>query len=62
MRLQPKDTACEDIKDVESMVAERIKAWYNVNKCLPNNILYYRDGVSDSVRILLLYYKMRTDD
>ena len=51
MRLQPKDTACEDIKDVKDMVIERIKAWYIHNKTLPKNILYYRDGVSDSVRI-----------
>ncbi|KAF1849347.1 Piwi-domain-containing protein [Cucurbitaria berberidis CBS 394.84] len=48
MRLQPRDTACEDIKDVEDMVLERIKAWVSVNKTLPKNILYYRDGVSSS--------------
>ncbi|CAO2651958.1 Nn.00g002410.m01.CDS01 [Neocucurbitaria sp. VM-36] len=48
MRLQPRDTACEDIKDVEGMVLERIRAWRSVNKTLPKNILYYRDGVSDS--------------
>ncbi|KAH7385933.1 Piwi domain-containing protein [Pyrenochaeta sp. MPI-SDFR-AT-0127] len=49
MRLQARDTACEDIKDVEGMVFERIKAWYVQNgKVLPKNILYYRDGVSDS--------------
>ena len=52
MRLQPRDTACEDIKDVEGMVVERIKAWLSVNKTLPKNVLYYRDGVSDSVRVL----------
>lgn len=50
MRLQPRDTACEDIKDVEGMVIERIKAWSTNNGgTLPKNILYYRDGVSDTV-------------
>lgn len=49
MRLQPRDTACEDIQDVESMVVERIKEWFENNKRqLPRNILYYRDGVSDT--------------
>ena len=48
MRLQPRDTACEDIKDVEGMVLERLKAWFTNNgRTLPRNILYYRDGVSD---------------
>lgn len=53
MRLQPKDTACEDIQDVEGMALERIKAWFSANKALPKNILYYRDGVSESVNQLL---------
>ncbi|KAH9866106.1 hypothetical protein J1614_008670 [Plenodomus biglobosus] len=48
MRLQPRDTACEDIKDVKSMVMERIRAWSAHFKKMPPNILYYRDGVSDS--------------
>ncbi|KAH9867104.1 hypothetical protein IAQ61_007696 [Plenodomus lingam] len=49
MRLQPRDSACEDIKDVKGMVSERIRAWFIHFKKLPANILYYRDGVSDSL-------------
>ena len=50
MRLQPKDTACEDIKDVEGMTLDCIKAWFLANgRKLPKKILYYRDGVSESV-------------
>lgn len=49
MRLQPEKSACEDIQDVKIMVKERIKAWQIANRKLPKNILYYRDGVSDSV-------------
>ncbi|KAH7068121.1 ribonuclease H-like domain-containing protein [Paraphoma chrysanthemicola] len=49
MRLQPREIACEDIQELEGMALERIKAWCNNNKGqLPKNILYYRDGVSDS--------------
>ncbi|OAL44588.1 Piwi-domain-containing protein [Pyrenochaeta sp. DS3sAY3a] len=49
MRLQPKDKACEDIKDVQAMVAERIRDWSSAHKnALPSHIVYYRDGVSDS--------------
>ncbi|KAH4122881.1 hypothetical protein HBH47_082000 [Parastagonospora nodorum] len=49
MRLQPRLIACEDIQDVESMVVERLMAWFMANKrTLPKNILYYRDGVSDT--------------
>jgi eukaryotic translation initiation factor 2C len=49
MRLQPCDKACEDIKDVEGMVFERIQAWsINNGDRLPEHILYYRDGVSDT--------------
>ncbi|KAF2851686.1 Piwi-domain-containing protein [Plenodomus tracheiphilus IPT5] len=48
MRLQPHDTACEDIKDVKAMVLERLRAWSAHFKKLPTNILYYRDGVADS--------------
>lgn len=50
MRLQPKDKACEDIKDVQAMVAERIRDWSTTHdNSLPSHIVYYRDGVSDSV-------------
>ncbi|KAH7380394.1 Piwi domain-containing protein [Phaeosphaeria sp. MPI-PUGE-AT-0046c] len=49
MRLQPRDSACEIIQKLEEMVLERIKAWSaNHSGELPSNILYYRDGVSDS--------------
>ncbi|KAH7092068.1 Piwi domain-containing protein [Paraphoma chrysanthemicola] len=49
LRLQPREIACEDIQDLEGMVLERVKAWCNNNKGqLPKNILYYRDGVSDT--------------
>jgi eukaryotic translation initiation factor 2C len=49
MRLQPRLIACEDIQDVESMVVERLMAWFMANKrTLPKKILYYRDGVSDT--------------
>lgn len=48
MRLQPRLIACENIQDVESMVVERLMAWFMANKhSLPKNIIYYRDGVSD---------------
>lgn len=36
------------IDDVRGMVRERVEAWYHHNKRLPTNILYYRDGISDS--------------
>jgi len=57
MRLQPRLIACEDIQDVESMVVERLTAWFMANKrSLPKNILYYRDGVSDRrVPLVSLY-------
>ncbi|KAF1918354.1 ribonuclease H-like domain-containing protein [Ampelomyces quisqualis] len=49
MRLQPRITACEEIQDLESMVLDRLKAWFlNNGRALPKNIIYYRDGVSDS--------------
>lgn len=49
MLLQPFVNSCEDNKDVEGMVLERIKAWFKANNCtLPKNIIYYRDGVSDT--------------
>jgi eukaryotic translation initiation factor 2C len=48
MRLQPFVTSCGNIQDVEGMVLERIKAWFQASKrTLPKNTLYYRDGVSD---------------
>lgn len=36
------------ITELGTMVTERIKAWYSVNKVLPANILFYRDGVCES--------------
>lgn len=49
MRLQTRDRACEDIKDVKAMVLERIEAWYNNNgRTMPKYIMYYRDGVGDT--------------
>lgn len=59
MRLQPKDTACEDIKDVKGMFTERLIAWHTRNKALPKNILYYRDGVSDSVWDIDLFIEVQ---
>jgi eukaryotic translation initiation factor 2C len=48
MRVQERNTACEIIEDVEVMVFERLKDWYENNgRTLPKHILYYRDGVSD---------------
>lgn len=62
MRLQPKDKACEDIKDVQAMVAERIRDWsHNHKNSLPKHIVYYRDGVSDSVRTSILDNDTYTD-
>ncbi|KAI9764057.1 MAG: hypothetical protein M1835_007658 [Candelina submexicana] len=37
------------ITELRSMIAERLTAWYKRNsRRLPNNILFYRDGVSES--------------
>ncbi|KAF1972564.1 stem cell self-renewal protein Piwi [Bimuria novae-zelandiae CBS 107.79] len=47
LRLQNKENK-EMIEDVKGIVRERIEAWYLSQKKLPENILYYRDGVSDS--------------
>jgi eukaryotic translation initiation factor 2C len=48
MRVQPRSTACEDIKDVQSMVLERIESWfYHNGRKLPKHIIYFRDGVAD---------------
>lgn len=38
----------EKIEDMYYMVKERLSAWRNKNKFLPRNILFYRDGVSES--------------
>ena len=38
----------ETIEDLDSMMVDRLEAWYAKNKSLPKNILFYRDGVSDS--------------
>lgn len=46
--------AMQIIRDVQSMVVERLRAWKLKNGRLPKNILYYRDGISggqyDSVK------------
>ncbi|OQO00730.1 hypothetical protein B0A48_13221 [Cryoendolithus antarcticus] len=38
----------EMIQDLEVMMLQRLQAFYFTNKRLPANILFYRDGVSDS--------------
>jgi hypothetical protein len=39
----------EMIADLTQMMVERLQAWYKANKdTLPSNILFYRDGVSES--------------
>ncbi|TEY53574.1 hypothetical protein BOTCAL_0244g00010 [Botryotinia calthae] len=45
-RLQENNT--ESIADLADMIAERIDRYYAVNKTLPEHILFYRDGVSES--------------
>lgn len=35
------------IEELEDMVVERLKAYHTKNKHLPQNIVFYRDGVSD---------------
>ncbi|KAF2005627.1 stem cell self-renewal protein Piwi, partial [Amniculicola lignicola CBS 123094] len=40
----------EEIEDMEDMVKERLEAWYHKNrKSLPTNLLFYRDGISESM-------------
>ena len=41
-------TAFQIIADLESMVKERLLAFYNKSNCLPHSILFFRDGVSES--------------
>ncbi|ORX92442.1 Piwi domain-containing protein [Clohesyomyces aquaticus] len=37
------------IENVTDMVSERLSAWYDANNnTFPENVLYYRDSVSDS--------------
>jgi hypothetical protein len=38
----------EEIADMRVMLVEALRAWYKKNSELPANILFYRDGVSDS--------------
>lgn len=48
MRLQPQDTSCEIIQGLDPMAQERIRHWvFNNDGKLPDNILYFRDGVSE---------------
>lgn len=37
----------EIIEDFEQIILEHLKYYMEKNKCLPNKILYYRDGVSE---------------
>lgn len=46
MRLNPPRQ--ESIELMEGMVYQRLLHWYNVNGCLPNKVLFYRDGLADS--------------
>ncbi|CAG9797657.1 unnamed protein product, partial [Chironomus riparius] len=45
-RLQ--EPTVEMIQDLENILVEHLKAYFNFNKKLPKRIMYYRDGVSDS--------------
>ncbi|KAM3422484.1 hypothetical protein BST61_g2831 [Cercospora zeina] len=38
----------ESIEDLDSMMIDRLEAWYAKNRSAPKNILFYRDGVSES--------------
>ncbi|PPJ52032.1 hypothetical protein CBER1_09824 [Cercospora berteroae] len=38
----------ESIEDLDSMIVERLEVWVRKNKSPPENILFYRDGVSES--------------
>ncbi|KAF2207356.1 hypothetical protein CERZMDRAFT_71606 [Cercospora zeae-maydis SCOH1-5] len=38
----------ESIQDLDSMMIDRLEAWYAKNGSAPENILFYRDGVSES--------------
>ena len=38
----------EMIEAFDQMIVERLRVWYEENKSLPNAILVYRDGVSES--------------
>ncbi|KAG4432889.1 hypothetical protein IFR05_011635 [Cadophora sp. M221] len=45
-RLQTNNT--EHIEDLAGMMTERVLAYYRLRKTMPLNILFYRDGVSES--------------
>jgi eukaryotic translation initiation factor 2C len=38
----------ETIEELADMVQERLALWHKKNKSLPSDILFYRDGISDS--------------
>lgn len=50
-QLRKRFQAREDIKDVREMVVERLHQWSREAGDLPQNIMYYRDGVSESVSL-----------
>ncbi|CAK1358809.1 unnamed protein product [Cercospora beticola] len=38
----------ESIEDMESMMMDRLETWHAKNNSVPTNVLFYRDGVSES--------------
>ncbi|XP_039963203.1 protein argonaute-2 [Bactrocera neohumeralis] len=47
MQYRLQESAKEEIDDMQSISRHHLKVYFQKNNCYPNNIIYYRDGVSD---------------
>lgn len=53
LRLQ-REAKIEMVDDLEDMLLSRLRIWFKINKTYPENILIYRDGVSEGQYGLVL--------
>nr|XP_036216615.1 protein argonaute-2 [Bactrocera oleae] len=47
MQYRLQESAKEEIDDMQSISRHHLKVYFEKHNCYPNNIIYYRDGVSD---------------
>nr|AHI44610.1 argonaute2 [Bactrocera dorsalis] len=47
MQYRLQESAKEEIDDMQSISRHHLRVYFQKNNCYPNNIIYYRDGVSD---------------